>query len=432
MIEIIGIFITLIVVSTMLLIIFIKSHLYVSHPNEVLIFSGRKRKLTDGTEVGFRIIKGGRGFRIPFIENVSRMSLNTMPIEINLSKVICKGMIPVNLEAVATAKIAGTEKEGLANAAERFLGRGANEIVTVARENLEGNLRGVLATFSPEEANENRLQIAENAVKASSEDLRRLGLVLDTLKIQHLWDQEGYLEAVGRKRVAEVKRNAHIAEANAESEAKRVAAEAKKLSSVAESESEMVIVEAENNLKVKRAKLAAESNREEERAIIARDISRVEEQRTLEELKIDMNEKKFQADVVVPAKAAKEADELHAQGKSSTILENGKATAEALAFLQKQWNEGENGETREIMLLQMLPVLLKHVTHVLQDNLNIEKLTVVDSGGGGGVPKHINNLAGSIVGIFEQLKNATGIDIAEILKSKEKGSNTHFKKEYEK
>jgi flotillin len=196
----------------------------------------------------------------------------------------------------------------------------------------------------------------------------------------------------------------------------------------------MIIATAENDLKVKRAQLAASSNREEEKAIIAKEISRVDEQRTLEELKIDMNEKKYLAEVVVPAKAEKEAAELLAQGKAAKILENGKATAEALQLLQKQWQEGEKDETRDIMLLQMLPVLLKHVTHVLQDNLNIEKLTVIDSGtgNGGGIPKHVNNLSGSIVSIFEQLENATGIDIAGILKTKEKGSDTHFENQYNK
>jgi flotillin len=408
-----GYVIALAAIAVMALVIFIKSNLIVCSPNEVLIFSGRKRRLPDGTQVGFRVIRGGRGFRMPLIETISRMSLNTMSIEIALKKALTAGVIPVNIEGIATVKVAGSEEQGLSNAIERFLGRSPHEIASVARETVEGSLRGVLATMDPEEANAQRLQLARSAAEAASEDLRKLGLVLDTFKVQNLSDDQGYLEAIGRKRNAEVIKNARVAEANADAEARKVAAKAREEASIAEAEAEKAIVAADNSLRVTRANLAAESNQAEERAEVARQIARAGEEGKLEELRIAVNRNKYQADVIVPADAEKAADELRAQGKAARILEDGKATAEALERLRAQWKDGDS---REIVLLQQLPDLLDRVTRVLSDNLHIEKLTVVDSGDGG-LPNHVRGLTGSIVTVLEQLKTATGLDLSGILRA---------------
>jgi flotillin len=351
---------------------------------------------------------------MPILETVRRMSLNTMPIEIALKRALAAGLIPVSLEGVATVKIAGSEAQGLYNAIERFLGRNPADIATVARETIEGALRGVLATLTPEEANTRRLDLARGAADAASEDLRKLGLVLDTLKIQNLSDDQGYLEAIGRKRNAEVVRDARVAEANAESEARKVAARAKEEASVAEAKAEKTVIEAENLVRVRRAELGAEANRAEERAALARQIAGAEEQRALEGLRIEVNRKKYEAEVIVPAEAEKGADELRAQGKAARILEDGKATAEALARLRAEW---QSGESRDIMLLQMLPELLDRITRVLNDNLHIERLTVVDSGSGG-LPSHVKGLTSSVTTVLEQLKTATGLDLSKILQPK--------------
>ncbi|MFQ5604098.1 MAG: flotillin family protein [bacterium] len=412
--QIIGISIAGGIVMVMLMIVFIKANLVICQPNEVLIISGRRRKLPDGTILGYRVLKGGRGFKIPIIESVKRLELTIMPIEISIKKALAKGIIPINVDGRANVKIAGTEKEGLSNAIERFLGKNLNEIAQVAKETIEGSLRGVLATVSPEEANSQRLALADQVTEQASKDLLKLGLVLDFVKIQNISDDQGYLEAIGRKKNAEVVKNARIAEATAEAEARMVTAEEKRKGSVAEAAAEMEISEAENKLKVHRAKLAAESNQADERAKIAGELTRIDEQQKLETNRVELNRKKYQAEIVVPAEAEKQAEELKARGEAAKILEDGKATAEAIKLMQTQW---QDGHTRDLFLIQMLPELLDKVTKVVADNLHIEKLTVLDSGDGNGLPTHIKNLTGSAVTILEQLKNTTGIDLPGILKS---------------
>jgi flotillin len=266
-----GFWIGAIIIAGLIVLAFIKANLRICHPNEILVFSGRKRVLKDGTVVGYRIVKGGRGLKIPIIESVSRLPLTAIPIELELTGALTNGIIPINLQAMANVKIAGSEEEGLSNALERFLGKKIDDISQVAKENIEGSLRGVLATLTPEEANSNRLEFAQRVVREARSDLQRLGLVLDTFKIQQISDDEGYLDAIARRKNAEVRRDAKITEANAEAEARVVAAAAKKTGNVAEAEADMTIVEAENNLRVKRADLAAEANRVEARATVAGD-----------------------------------------------------------------------------------------------------------------------------------------------------------------
>ncbi len=415
----VGVWIAIGVITVFIILAFIKAFLKICHPNEILVFSGKKRILEDGTVVGYRYIKGGRGLQIPIVESVTRLSLNTIPIELELSGALTNGIIPVNIQAMANVKIAGSEKEGLTNALERFLGKSLSDVSQIARETLEGSLRGVLATLTPEEANSQRLEFAEKVVKEARADIEKLGLVLDTFKIQHLSDPEGYLDAIGRKKNAEVRRDATIVEASAEAEARQVSAEAKKRGSVSEQEAEMSIVEAENKLQVLRAELAAEVNRAESKAQVAREITKVEEEQKLEAQRVEMNKNKYEADVVVPAQAQKEAKVLEAIGAAASIVEDGKATAEAVRVMREQW---EKEDTRELFLIQQLPEILDKVTSVVSENLSIEKVTVLDSGNGQGLPAYVKGVTGSIVAIMEQIKNAVGLDIPEILRTKGKGT----------
>lgn len=408
----IGIIIALGATAVMAVIIFIRSHVVVCAPNEAVIFSGRKR--------GFRVIRGGRGFRRPLVETVSRISLNTIPIEVKVSKALSAGMISLDVEGLATVKVSGEVGGGLDQAVERFLGKSEHEIQTVARQTLEGSLRGVLATRTPEAANAERLAVAESASEAAQTDFARLGLVLDTFKIQHLSDSEGYLEAIGRQKSAEVRRDALQKEATADSEARSVAAKAKRDAVVAETAAEQAIVDAEHEVRMCRAERSAKSNEAEEVAEVARAISRARQQSELEDIRVERNKKREQANTVIPAEAASRAKILAAEGAASKIRENGKATASAIEQIKMQWTD----ETaREIMLLQMLPHLIDKVTHVLHDNLHVERLTVVDNGDGGGVPSHVRGLTGSVAAFLEQLKTATGVDVPALLSSDKRDSD---------
>jgi len=430
MADFLGIIIISAVLFVMLLIIFIKANLVICQPNEVVIISGRRHKHPDGSEVGYRIIRGGRGFKIPIIESIKRIPLTAIPVEINLNKALCKGIIPVNIECRANIKIAGSASDGLNNAIERFLGKNLSEVAQIAKQTIEGSLRGVLATVTPEEANSERLKLAEKVIEEARSDLKKLGILLDFFKIQTLYDEHGYLEAIGRKKNADILKDAKIAEATAEAEASKISSEQLRIARIAEAKAQEEIIHAENKLAVHRAELALKTNQAEERAKIAREIARVEEEQQMQLKRIELNRQKYEADTIVPARAEKEASELRSVGEASRILENGKATAEAIRLMQEQWQEGK---TKDLFYLQMFPELLDKVTRVVADNLHIEKVTVLDSGNGNGLPTHVKNVTNSAITIIEQLKTATGLDLTDLLNKsfgKDQNDPAKIKKEF--
>src|SRR4029453_5035719 len=102
---------------------------------------------------------------------------------------------------------------------ERFLGKPRQELMRIAKETLEGNLRGVLAQLTPEEVNQDKTRFAHSLLEEAEHDLNRMGLVLDTLKIQNITDDVGYLNSIGRIQGAKVRMDAAIAEAKATADA---------------------------------------------------------------------------------------------------------------------------------------------------------------------------------------------------------------------
>ncbi len=379
----------------------LRANLKICQPNEVLIFSGRRRSTSDGTKVGYRFIKGGRGFRIPLLEQVDRIHLNTIPLDLTVQNAYSKGGIPLTVRAIANVKVASNESE-LANAVERLLGKDPNEIQMIAKETLEGNLRGVLATLTPEEVNEDRLKFAKELLAEADIDLSNLGLQLDTMKIQSVEDDAGYLDAIGRQQSAHIIAAARVAEAEKREQAR-----------LAETNADKSIEQAENDLRILKAQLSAKSAAEEARIDVAAEVSAAQARQQLAIEEIKLAEKKQRADVVVAAEAERKAKEEIAKGNAARIFEDGQAEVEVLRQKLALWQEaGPNAE--RLFLIQMLPDILKQVVQTV-DNLSIDKLTVVDSGNGTGVPSVFSQIAGSTPALLESLKASTGIDVAAML-----------------
>ncbi|HEV8267015.1 MAG TPA: SPFH domain-containing protein, partial [Thermoanaerobaculia bacterium] len=242
-----------------------RSFLIICRPNEVVIFSGRKRRMADGSHVGYRIVVGGRAVRVPVVERVDRMSLASTPIELSIANAYSKGGIPLRVHAIANVKIS-SDRKVIGNAIERFLGRDPNEIARVARESLEGHLRGVLANLTPEEVNEDRLKFATALLDEAEADFNKLGLHLDTLKIQNVADDSNYLASIGRARIAMVLRDAEMAESFAKSEAEQKEAEARQTGEVAIQQAATAVAQKENELRKLKADLDARACAAEETA----------------------------------------------------------------------------------------------------------------------------------------------------------------------
>lgn len=381
----------------------VRANLKICQPNEVLIFSGRNRVLEDGTKVGYRVIRGGRGFRIPIIEKVDRLALNTIPIDLTVSNAYSKGGIPLMVRAIANVKISSSEHE-LNNAVERLLGKPLADIQTIAKETLEGNLRGVVASLTPEEVNEDRLKFARELLDEADNDLSALGLQLDTLKIQSVEDDRGYLDAIGRQSTASIISSAEVVEAKRREQAK-----------LAEAKADMEITRAQNDVRILRAKLAAEAEAEEAKIEIAGRVAEAIAEQELASQEILLSEKRQRAAVIVVAEADRQAKEESAKGNAARIFEDGQAEVLVLQKKLELWKQA-GSDAERLFLIQMLPDILKEVIKTV-DNLKIDKLTVVDSGNGGGsgVPAVFSQIAGATPALLESLKASTGVDIAGML-----------------
>ncbi len=400
-------------VAFVVVVMTIKALIVIVPPNMAAVLTGRKRKLDTGEIVGYRSVIGGRTLRMPIIETVQYTSLETFPIEISVSNAFSKGNIPLNIEAIANVKIASEPETVFNNAVERILGKTEDEIRSLAKDTLMGNLRGVLATLTPEAVNEDRLGFAAALAEDAGEDLAALGFHLDVLKIQNVSDERGYLDAIGRKKAAEAVRDAEIAEADAAAETRKRQAEARQVAEVKEAEADINIAEAQNALRVRKAELDREAQIVERTALVKAQESEVEAQKALETRRVEREKLRLQADVVEPANASRTAAKLQAEGDAAPILERGRASAEALRMLYDQVKQGGD-EAFAVLLAEKLPQLLETSVAAVE-GVDIDRVVVLDGGGGAGVSNAVNQRVHGALGTVEAISAAVGMDIQEVL-----------------
>ncbi|GGJ28756.1 flotillin family protein [Deinococcus roseus] len=403
-----------VVLASVILVSIIKNFVIVVPPNRVLVVSGRKTTQHDGDTVGYRVIRGGRAFRVPVLEQISWMDLGTIPLELTVQNAFSKGGIPLTVHAVANIKI-NAQEPFLSNAIERFLNTSLSQLTHITKDTLEGNLRGIIATLTPEEINEDRLRFAAALIEEAEHDMHKLGMQLDTLKIQNVSDDAGYLKSIGRKRTAEVLREARIAEAERNAEATQVEAGAQQRSQVSQAQAQQAIIEEQNKLRVRTAELNAIAVSKENEAAVAGERARVIAEQELEHQRIMTNQKRLEADVITPARAQREARLLEAQAAAAPIIEEGRARAEAFRLLIEVFAEGGVAGERAF-ILNMMPSLVKDVSDAVRD-VKIDKLNVIDSGEGQGFNTVLNNLPRGILGFLQQMETTTGVDLLSALKT---------------
>lgn len=397
-----------------LLILAFKNLYYVCTPSQVLIFSGSRTSVA-GKSYGYRLIKGGSSFRKPFIEKVDMIDVSNMIIDLQATNAYVKGGVPVNVVGVANVKIASHEPL-INNAIERFLGKTRAEVMAIAKATLEGSLRGVLATLTPEQLNEDRNLFAERLVQEVENDMTALGLVVDTLKIQNITDDVKYLDSIGRTRNADLLSSARVAEAiaradsmvrTAENNEREVHAQITADTSVAQADAQKMLTDA---LTQRQAVVA------EENAAVAAMVAKAKAEVEVQKARIEQIRRQLEADVIQPAKAACEAAEENAKAQVAPIIEDGRARAEALRLMAKSWRDAGE-DAREIFLLQKIEPVIEQITASI-GTAPIEKMTMIGSSSGGSLD------AGKLLGMAEQIKEVFGIDVVDKLQRMGEGKPT--------
>lgn len=402
-IAILGAVILVAIVSGLAIIGTAGKLLYICEPNEVLIVSGSGTGATN-----YKVVKGGRHFRVPLFQRVDRLDLTNMVIDVSVTGAYSKGGIPLMVQGVANLKVAGHEPV-LGKAAERLLGKSREDIIRIAKDVLEGNLRGVLARLTPEEVNEDKIAFAEELMQEAEADLSRLGLVLDNMKIQNVADDRGYLNSIGRKQSAELIKRSRVAEARAKAQAIMRDAENRERARLREIEAEEQIARAQADRRIADAKTKLKARVAEEEGEVKALIAKAQAAIEKEEARVEETKRRLEADVIEPARADMEAGISDAKGRAAKIIEDGRATVQVLEEMIAVWQKaGDNA--RDIFLMQKLQAVMNALIETVGD-VKVDKLTMLPSEGGGGDGGQTRQ----VVRLVEELRGALGVDLPKML-----------------
>lgn len=450
-------------VALLLLILFASNYIKVP-PNVALIVSGRRRKYKtrddNGKETikdfGYRIVRGGATFVIPFFERVDRLNLGIMQVDIKTTQPVpSQEYIGMMVDGVANIKI-GSDAVSIATAAEQFLGWNQDDIAAVAMQVLEGNMREIIGRMTISDLVQNRDKFAQETQRAATTDMRNMGLEIVNLTIQNFSDNDGVLDTLAVKNISEKKRDADIAKAQAERDTLIHQSEAEQEGYKAQAEANVMIAEQEKLLELKKAEYRAEQDKakaaadlayqvqqevsrkdlETERA--AAELIRLQKETELqaqqvqierERLSIEIREKaEAERDAYVrKAEAEKAATEAMAEAnyfkaqkeaESALVLARNEAEAirlkgeaEAEAILKKAEAMKQYGQAAILeMLVEKLPDIARAVSEPLSKT---EKIILF---GEGGATTMARDISGTMLQTFESVKDTVGVDIPKMLK----------------
>ncbi|MBU1706559.1 flotillin [bacterium] len=446
----------IVVIAAVFVVVFALNYRKVG-PNEVLIISGgRKRTVTDpdGTKkkVGYRMHIGGGTFMLPLLESAQTLPLEVFTVPIKTPEVLTAAGVHIIAEAIAQVKV-GSKEYLIRMAAEQFLGRGAAGIKEVAAQILEGSVRAVLGSMTVEEIYQQREEVARRVMQASSDDFARMGLQVLSFALKDISDTQGYLTALGKPRIAQVKAEAEVAQAEADKESTIKAALARKEGDIVKFHAETELAEANRDYELKRSEFQAVINQKRATTDLAYDLERQKLNQQLrrqelevkliekdggiklEEREIERKKKELESQVRLPAEAKSfqakaEADAesyrlaLMAKGKNEAnrnsglteaelLRARGEAEAAAMKDKAESWKAYNEAAIYQ-MVLDRLPELARAVSEPLS---KVDKIVMMNSGDGSlGASKITGQVAEVLAQLPTIVETLTGMDLKSFLK----------------
>ena len=447
-------------------------------PNEVLIVSGRQYHVTDPDESvrtrGFRIVKGGGTFVFPVIEKVDLLSLELLTIDVQTPEVYTSKGVPVKVDGVAQIKVKGDDIS-IATSAEQFLSKDTAAIKNIATQTMEGHLRAILGTMTVEEIYQNRDAFAQKVQEVAAGDMANMGLGIVSFTIRDIRDSQGYLDALGKPRIAQVKRDAVIAQAEADRDAMIKSSQATQAGQEAKFAADTKIAEAQRDYQSNVAQYQATVNQKKAEADLAYDLQRfktgqlvkaeeiqvqvIEKQKQIElqQQEILRKQRELEAMVQKPADAERykvetlanarkyqleteadgaaaatkatgfaaadvnkatgiadaEANKAKGLAQADIIMAQGKATAEATRLKAEAFQEYNQAAVIEL-LVKVLPEIAGRISEPLA---KMEKMVIINSGSGpgGGASKLTGDITQIIAQLPPVLESLTGVKFEKLL-----------------
>jgi flotillin len=470
-------------IAAVLVVIFIFLGIWASRytkvgPNQVLVVSGGKHRVTDadGTahDVGFRIVKGGGTFVMPVKEKVDILSLELLTIDVQTPEVYTSKGVPVRVDGVAQIKVKGDDIS-IRTAAEQFLSKGTDDIKNIAMQTLEGHLRAILGTMTVEEIYQNRDAFASKVQEVAAGDMANMGLSIVSFTIRDIRDSQGYLDALGKPRIAQVKRDAQIAQAEADRDAMIRSAQATQAGQEAKFAADSKIAEAQRDYQSNVAQYQAAVNQKKAEADLAYDLQKfktgqlvkaeevqvsiIEKQKQIElqQQEILRRQRELEATVQKPADAERyrvetlanarkfqleteaagsasatkatgfanadvskatgiaeaEANKARGLAEASVIEAQGKATASAMQAKAESFKQYNEAAVIE-MIVRVLPEVAGKISEPLAKT---EKMVIINTGNGpgGGASKLTGDVTQIIAQLPPILESLTGVKFEKLL-----------------
>src|SRR4051812_37519430 len=447
-------------------------------PNQVLVISGRKHQIIDpdGTirNIGFRIVKGGGVFVWPVYEKVDILSLELLTIDVQTPEVYTSKGVPVKVDGVAQIKVKGDDIS-ISTAAEQFLSKGTEEIKNIAMQTLEGHLRAILGTMTVEEIYQNRDAFASKVQEVAAGDMANMGLGIISFTIRDIRDSQGYLDALGKPRIAQVKRDAQIAQAEADRDAIIRSAQATQAGQEAKFVADTKIAEAQRDYQTNVAQYQAAVNQKKAEADLAYDLQKyktnqlvkaeevqvniIEKQKQIElqQQEIQRKQRELEANVQKPADAERyrvetlanarkfqleteaagtaaaskatgfanadvtkatgvaeaEANKAKGLAEAAIIEAQGRATAEAMRVKAESFKQYNEAAVVE-MIVRILPELAGKISEPLSKT---DKIVIINSGNGvgGGASKLTGDVSQIVAQLPPVIESLTGLKLEDLL-----------------
>jgi flotillin len=415
---------------------------------------------------GTHIVTGGGKVVWPVFQSFQELSLELMSFDVAPEQQLYTSQgVAVAVEAVSQIKVK-SDPLSIRTASEQFLTKPPEEREALLRLVMEGHLRGIVGLLKVEEIVKEPEIVAGRVRDSVSDDLTKMGLEVVSFTIKKVIDENDYINNMGRPDIARVKREADIAQAEAERdtairramamrEAAVAQAQADQERVIAQTASETKQAEATRDLEVKRAEYEASvrtqrataekaydiaSNQAQQKVIAEQvriDQVQRQEQIRVQELEVQRKALELEATVTKQAEAerrrievlaeaqrqklaieaAGQAEATRLQGTAEAEIVRAKGQAEADAMHQKA--EAYQEYSQAAVLDKFITGMPEVVRALSQSLASVDKITVVSTGGdsahGAGVSQLTGEVAKMVAQVPELFETLTGQKVSDLM-----------------
>ncbi|XP_048848873.1 flotillin-1 isoform X3 [Brienomyrus brachyistius] len=386
---------------------------YTCGPNEAMVVSGFCRSPP-------LMIAGGRVFVVPCIQQIQRISLNTLTLNVKSDKVYTRHGVPISVTGIAQMKIQGQNKEMLAAACQMFMGKSEGEIAQIALETLEGHQRAIIAHLTVEEIYKDRKKFSEQVFKVASSDLVNMGISVVSYTLKDVHDDQDYLHSLGKARTAQVQKDARIGEAQNKRDAVIREAHAMQEKVSAQYLNEIEMAKAQRDYELKKAAYDIEVNTKKAESEMAYQLQAAKTKQRIEEEKMQvqvveraqqiMLQEQEIIQLIMEAEAEAESIRVKGEAEAFAVEAKGKADAEQMSKKAEAFKEYKEGAMVD-MLLEKLPLMAEEISKPLSA---AQKVTMVSSGGSEvGAAKLTGEVLDIMTRLPEAVERLTGVSISQ-------------------